>query len=537
LAVLAMGAVLVGGGSVALAAPRAGAGHQAASQAGAAARHDGRAAAAGGIISTVAGGVGGPGLATTISLVSGTAGLGDVAFAAGQLYMADTSVRQVSAQSDMLTTPAGTGAAGPLGAGGPAARASIGAAGVAVDHAGNVVIADSSQRRVEVLPHATGTFYGRAMIAGHIYPVAGDGSAGLGGTGVPATKTALSGPHGVAVDAAGNLVIADVGRLSPTSGARVRVVAATSGTFYGQQMTKGDIYTVAGTTTGTQFSGDGGPATEAGLGNFIFGIRVDAAGNLVIGDSDTERVRVVAASTGRFYGKAMTAGDIYTVAGNGTEGFGGDGGPATRAFFDDPTGVALDAAGNLLIADTINNRVRAVAARTGTFYGQAMTAGDVYTIAGGGTGGIGDGGPATKAVLSFPAGLTVEPSGTVIIADAGFGRVRVVAAQAGTFFGKHMTAGDIYTVAGSGGVGFCCDGAPATTAQMIGPFSVTTDPAGNMVIADVDNNRIRAVAAATGTFYGQTMTKGDIYTVAGDGKRGNPHKWLPRHPDGAVQSR
>jgi trimeric autotransporter adhesin len=524
LAVLAMGAVLVAGGGVAMAAPRAGAGHDAASQA--------RAAVAGGIISTVAGGVGGPGLATKIALTSnngptGSTGLSDVAIAAGHLYIADDSVRQVSVQTDMLTTLAGTGAAGPFGAGGAAARASIGAAGVAVDHAGNVVIADPFQRRVEVVPGKSGTFYGRAMTAGHIYPVAGNGGTGLGGTGVPATKTPLTRPEGVAVDGAGNLVIADAGRLSPTSGAQVRVVAASTGTFYGQQMTKGDIYTVAGTATGTQFSGDGGPAIKAGLGNFIFGIKVDAAGNLVIGDSETERVRVVAASTGTFYGSAMTAGDIYTVAGNGTEGSGGDGGPATKALFDDPTGVALDAAGNLLIADTINNRVRAVAARTGTFYGQAMTAGDVYTIAGGGTGGLGDGGPATKAVLGFPAGLTVEPSGTVIIADAGNGRVRVVAAQTGTSYGRQMTAGDIYTVAGSGGIGFCCDGAAATTAQMTGPFAVATDAAGNMVIADIDNNRIRVVADTTGTFYGQAMAKGDIYTVAGDGKRGNPIDGTP----------
>ena len=525
LAVLAVGAVLAGGGSVALAAPRAGTGHDAANQARAVARHDGGTAATGGIISTVAGGVGGPGLATKIALASnigptGAAGLGGVAFAAGHLYIADTSVRQVSAQTDMLTTLAGTGAAGPFGAGGAAARASIDAAGVAVDHAGNVVIADPFQRRVEVVPGKTGTFYGRAMTAGHIYPVAGNGSTGLGGTGVPATTTALTRPEGVTVDGAGNLVIADAGRLSPTSGARVRVVAASTGTFYGQHMTAGDIYTIAGSGTGTQFSGDRGPAIKAGLGVFIFGIKVDAAGNLVIGDSDTERVRVVAASTGTFYGQAMTAGDIYTVAGNGTEGSGGDGGPATHASFDDPTGVALDAAGNLLIADTINNRVRAVAARTGTFYGQAMTAGDVYTIAGGGTGGIGDRGPATDAVLSFPAGLTVDPSGAVIIADAGNGRVRVVAAHTGTSYGQQMTAGDIYTVAGSGGIGFCCDGAPATTAQMTSPVAVTTDAAGNTVIADVNNNRIRVVAATTGTFYGQAMTAGDIYTVAGDGKRG-----------------
>jgi hypothetical protein len=417
----------------------------------------------------------------------------------------------------MLTTLAGTGVTGPLGAGGPAAKAGIGATGVAVDHAGNLVIADPIQRRVEVVPGKTGTFYGRAMTAGHLYVVAGNGGTGLGGTGVPATKTALSSPEDVAVDGAGNLVIADAGRPSPTSGSRVRVVAASTGTFYGQHMTAGDIYTVAGTTTGTQFSGDGGPATKAGLAFFIFGITVDASGNLVIADSETERIRVVAATTGTFYGRAMTKGDIYMVAGNGSEGFAGDGGPATKSSFDDPLGVALDAAGNLLISDTIDNRVRAVAARTGTFYGQAMTAGDIYTIAGGGSGGIGDGGPATKAVVSGPEGLTVDPSGNVIIADAGHGRARVVAAQTGTFYGQAMTAGDIYTVAGTGGIDFCCDSAPATTAQMSGPFAVTTDPAGNMLIADSGGNRIRAVAATTGTFYGQAMTKGDIYTVAGDG--------------------
>ena len=524
-----MGAVLVGGGSVALAAPHAGTGHRAADQVRAAARHDGRAAAAGGIISTVAGGVGGPGPATAISLASVDAplsqcgiGLSGVAFSAGRLYLADDTLRQVSAQTGMLTTPAGTGAAGPLGAGGPAARASIGACGVAVDHAGNVVIADALQRRIEVLPHATGTFYGQAMAAGHIYVVAGNGGSGPGGTGVPATKTALSSPVDVAVDGAGNLVISDVGTPSPESGSRVRVVAATTGTFYGQHMTAGDIYTVAGTVAGIQLSGLGGPAAKAGLGTFIFGIRVDATGNLVIAGSLTGRVLVVAAVTGTFYGRAMTAGHLYSVAGIGQGGgFSGDGGPATKAQLDDPSGVALDAAGNLLIADTINNRVRAVAARTGTFYGQQMTAGDIYTIAGGGSGGIGDGGPATQAVLGFPAGLTVDPSGTVIIADSAHERARVVAAQAGTFYGQHMTAGDIYTVAGTGGAGFCCDGGPATAAEMHSPFAVVTDHAGNIVTADEADNRIRAVAAATGTFYGQAMTKGDIYTVAGDGKRGD----------------
>ena len=200
--------VLIAGGG-ALAAPAA------ASPVAAAGTHR----AAGGVITTVAGGVGGPGPATQISLASSTApssscgsGLSGVAFSAGQLYLADTSVRKVSEQTDQLTTPAGTGSAGPFGAGGPASRATIVACGVAVDHAGNVVIADTLQRRIEVLPHASGTFYGRAMTAGHIYVVAGNGGTGSGGSGVPATKTALSSPMDVAVDAAGNLVIAGRGR-------------------------------------------------------------------------------------------------------------------------------------------------------------------------------------------------------------------------------------------------------------------------------------------------------------------------------------
>ena len=92
----------------------------------------------------------------------------------------------------------------------------------------------------------------------------------------------------------------------------------------------------------------------------------------------------MAASTGTFYGRAMTAGDIYTIAGNGADGFSGDGGPATSAEVNGPQGVAADAAGNLLIADTDNTRVRVVAASTGTFYGRAMTAGDIYTVAGNG---------------------------------------------------------------------------------------------------------------------------------------------------------
>jgi trimeric autotransporter adhesin len=217
----------------------------------------------------------------------------------------------------------------------------------------------------------------------------------------------------------------------------------------------------------------------------------------------------------------MTAGDIYTVAGDGTAGYSGDGGPATSAELRGPRGVAVDAAGNLVIADEGNSRVRVVAARSGTFYGQAMTAGDIYTVAGDGTAGYsGDGGPATSAELRGPRGVAVDAAGNLVIADEGNSRVRVVAARSGTFYGQAMTAGDIYTVAGDGTAGYSGNGGLATAAELNVPDGVAVDASGNLVIVDTGNSRVRVVAATTGTFYGQAMTAGDIYTVAGDGKQG-----------------
>jgi hypothetical protein len=202
-------------------------------------------------------------------------------------------------------------------------------------------------------------------------------------------------------------------------------LAAFSGTFYGQAMTAGDIYTVAGDGT-PGFSGDGGPATQAEF-KFPSGVGVDGNGNLLIADTDNNRIRVVAAASGTFYGQAMTAGDIYTVAGDGGKGFSGDGGPAISARLCTPTGVTVDGAGNLLIADYCSNRVLVVAATSGTFYGQEMTAGDIYTVAGDGISGFsGDGGPATKAAVA-PYGTAIEGNGDLMIADAYNNRVRLVA--------------------------------------------------------------------------------------------------------------
>jgi NHL repeat len=471
----------------------------------ASAGHPARAVAAG-MISTLAGGVGGPGPATKVALPD-VCGL---AVATGNMYVGDRgSVRKVSGTGS-LTTPAGIGAVGLLGDGGPAARASVAACGISVDHSGNLVIADTSGR-VRVVAARTGRFYGQAMTAANIYTVAGGGLGGPGDGG-PARAAVLQEPSDVRVDSAGNLVIAE------EAGNRIRVVAATTGTFYGQAMTALHIYTVAGNGN-SGFSGDGGPATSAELFEPA-GLALDAAGNVVIADSGNSRIRVVAVSTGRFYGRAMTAGDIYTVAGGGTA-FPGDGGPATSARLDTPSDAALDHDGNLMIADTLTNRIRVVAVSSGTFYGQTMTAGDIYTVAGrGGRGFNGDGGPATAAQLNWPGAVKVDGAGNVLIGDTSNFRVRVLAARTGTFYGVAMTVGDIYTVAGNGTERYSGDGGPASHAQLDDPRAVTEDAAGNVVIADDFTDSIRVVAATTGRFYRVAMTAGDIYTVAGTGKFG-----------------
>ena len=152
----------------------------------------------------------------------------------------------------------------------------------------------------------------------------------------------------------------------------------------------------------------------------------DGAGNLVLADTGNNRIRMIAATSGTFYGMAMTAGDIYTVAGTGTAGYSGDGGPATSAELRDPLGISVDSSGNLLIADTGNQRVRLVAATSGTYYGEAVTGGDIATVAGSGVAGfLGDSGQATSARLNGPRRPGWTDQGTCsswIPAAAGCGR-------------------------------------------------------------------------------------------------------------------
>ena len=293
---------------------------------------------------------------------------------------------------------------------------------------------------------------------------AGNGSPGYSGDGRPATDATLSSPSGIAVDGVGDLFIADPGN------SRIREVNVATGV----------MTTVAGDGT-FGFSGDGGPATAAEL-SFPGGVAVDFAGDIFIGDSVNCRIREVNHSTGI----------ITTVAGNGIAGFSGDGGPATAAELDWPSGVAVDAAGDIFFADLDNDLIREVNHSTGI----------ITTVAGHPLYGLGgDGGPATAAELSLPGGVAVDAAGDIFIADTYDDRIREV---------NHST-GIITTVAGNGQVGYGSDGdgGPAIAAPLYRPEGLALDSVGNLFISDTEGQRIREVNHSTGI----------ITTVAGNGIR------------------
>ena len=241
----------------------------------------------------------------------------------------------------------------------------------------------------------------------------------------------------------------------------------------------GIISTVAG--NGTQgYSGDGGAATSAEL-SAPEDMTVDSAGNIYIADLGNQRVRKVTKSTG----------DISTVAGTGTDGYSGDGGLATSAELGSPEGVAVDSAGDIYIADHDNCRIRKVTASTG----------DISTVAGNGTCAYaGDGGAATSAEIAYPEDVALDTAGNLYIADSFNNRIRKVT----------ISTGIITTVAGNGTEGYNGDGIAATSAELADPIGVTVDSAGNVYIADFENERARKVTVSTGL----------ISTVAGTGTAG-----------------
>ena len=346
--------------------------------------------------------------------------------------------------SGLIVTAAGTGRGGYNGDGFLAVHKQLNyPLGAAADGQGHVYVADTHNHRVRKVNTATG----------EISTVAGTGQWGFSGDGGPAVNARLDRPHGVALDAAGNLYIAD------TWNHRIRRVDPS-----------GRIATVAGNGAAGLW-GDGGPATDAPL-HAPYNVAADAAGNLYIADTFNNCVR-----------KVDVSGRITAFAGVGASGpfnggFSGDGGRAVDAELNTPADVAADGAGNVYIADTWNHRVRKV-----------DPSGAIATVAGSGAAGFGrggyagDGGPALSARLDAAAGVAVDGAGNVYIADWNNQRIRKVDAA----------SGKIAAIAGSGARGYGGDGGPPLRAAMNRPQVVALDGNGNLYIADSENNRIRRV--------------------------------------------
>jgi RHS repeat-associated protein len=386
--------------------------------------------------------------------------------------------------------------------------------GLAMDSAGNLYIADNGNYRVQELSAAGGTQWGQSMLAGHIYDVAGDGGLGDSGDGGSATRAQLGVVTCVAADPAGDLYIADAGDN------QIQEVAAATGSQWGQQMTANDIYTVAGSAAGTAGRSANGTAGGSSLLNDPQGITVDSAGDMYIADTGNNRVIEIPGSSGSSWGYSMNAGDVYDVAGSaaGTAGHTGDGsGAYATALLDAPAELTLDGSGDMIIADTGNNRAQFVPRSAGTVWGQSMSAGDMYTIAGsssGTAGNSGNGGTGTSALLHGPGYLALDGPGNVYIADTGNDQVRKLT-KATNDISRYAGNGQSLASSGNGG--------PAINGELVRPGGEIADPAGDLYIADTANNRIQEVAAATRTQWGIHMTGGDVYTIAGSpaGQPGN----------------
>ena len=363
---------------------------------------------------------------------------------ANRKVLYDQSSRTLTDGLDkFIVTVAGTGSDGYNGDGIAATIAQIGQPNsITVDGKGDVYFVSQENHRVRKVTASTGI----------ITTIAGTGFAGYNGDGIVATSAQLNYPHGVALNALGNVYFID------QENHLIRKVTVSTGI----------ITTIAGTGF-YGYNGDGIMATSAEFSSG-YDIALDGSDNVYFTDTYNHRVRKVTASTGI----------ITTIAGTGSSGYNGDVIMATSASLGYPVGIALDESGNVYFTDYANRRVRKVTVSTGI----------ITTIAGTGSYGYnGDGIMATSALLRAPRGVALDGSGNVYIADYFNRRVRKVT----------VSTGIITTIAGTGSSGYNGDGITATSAQLSGPQGVALDGSGKVYIADTNNYRIRLLTSVLPT--------------------------------------
>ncbi len=339
----------------------------------------------------------------------------------------------ITVGNPIINTIAGTGTSGYSGDGAAATTAAMNyPTHTAMDAAGNLYFGDFTNARIRMINPS-----------GIVATVAGTGTPGYTGDGIPATTSRIVSTAGMVTDAAGNLYFSDYG------GFRVRKLSTT-----------GIITTIAGTGV-TGFGGDGVPASSAAITN-PWGVVLDQAGNLYFCDRYNQRIRKIDGS-----------GIITTIAGNGTAGFFGDGGAATAALISDPTDLAIDLNGNIYFTENADNRVRKIS-----------NTGIITSICGNGVGAFfGDGGAATAGRVNGPVGITVDTAGNVYIGDWGNNRIR-----------KINTSGTLSTIAGTAVGGYNGDGGNPATTELFHPYGVSVFGTGDIYICDVGNARIRKIS-------------------------------------------